>query len=49
MLFLYLSVTLMFLGSKILDLFWASNCNPAINMKLFLFFFIYSILVRNKR
>jgi len=35
-LFLHLSVTLASPGSRILDPFWASYSNQAINMKLFL-------------
>jgi len=42
MLFLHLAVTLVSLGSRILDPSWASYCNEAINMKLFLFVIFYS-------
>jgi len=45
MLFSHLSVTLVSLGSMVLAPFWASNCDQAMNMKLFLF--LYSILVGN--
>jgi len=45
MLFLHLSVTLVSLGSEILDHLWASYCNHATNKKLLL----YSILVVKKR
>jgi len=48
MLFSNLSVTLVSLGSRIFDpSLWASYCNQAINMKLFLL--LYSILVGNER
>jgi len=43
MLFSHLCVTLKSLNTGILALFWASNCNQVLNMKLFLF--LYSILV----
>src|SRR6218665_1556688 len=40
MLFSHLYVTLVSLGNRILDPFWAFYCNQVINMKLFLFFYI---------